>query len=46
MSDIAIYKSNNGDIKVDVTFKDETIWLSQAQLSYFTPHNTRVIIAV
>jgi hypothetical protein len=32
MSDIAIYENANGDIKVDVTFEDETIWLSQSQL--------------
>ena len=32
MSDIVIYENANGDIKVDVTFEDETIWLSQSQL--------------
>ena len=32
MSEMIIYENNNGDIKIDVTFEDENIWLSQAQL--------------
>ena len=32
MSEMIIYKNNSGDIKVDVTFEDENLWLSQAQL--------------
>ena len=32
MSDIIIYKNENGNIKVDVTFEDKSIWLSQSQL--------------
>ena len=32
MSEMIIYENNNGDIKVDVTFEDENLWLSQAQL--------------
>lgn len=32
MSDIIIYQNEQGSIKVDVTFNDKTIWLSQAQL--------------
>ena len=27
-----IYENSNGDIKVDVTFEDENLWLSQSQL--------------
>ena len=29
---ILIYKNQSGDIKVDVRFEDESIWLSQAQI--------------
>jgi len=29
---IIIYQTNNGNIKVDVKFEDETLWLSQAQI--------------
>lgn len=29
---ILIYQNNNGNIKVDVRFEDETLWLSQAQI--------------
>jgi hypothetical protein len=29
---ILIYKNQNGNIKVDVRFEDESIWLSQAQI--------------
>ena len=31
-SNILIYQNENGNIKVDVRFKDETLWLSQAQI--------------
>lgn len=31
-SNILIYQTNNGNIKVDVKFEDETLWLSQAQI--------------
>ena len=29
---ILIYQNENGNIKVDVRFEDETLWLSQAQI--------------
>ena len=32
MSDILIYQNENGNIKVDVRFEDESLWLSQAQI--------------
>ena len=32
MNNILIYQNNNGNIKVDVRFEDETLWLSQAQI--------------
>ena len=32
MSEILIYKNENGNIKVDVRFEDGSIWLSQAQI--------------
>jgi hypothetical protein len=31
-SDILIYQNETGDIKLDITLEDETLWLSQAQL--------------
>ena len=31
-SNILIYQTNNGNIKVDVKFEDETLWLSQTQI--------------
>jgi len=31
-SNILIYQNDNGNIKVDVKFEDETLWLSQAQI--------------
>ena len=31
-SNILIYQTNNGNIKVDVKFVDETLWLSQTQI--------------
>jgi len=30
--EILFYKSDEGDIKINVVFKDETIWLSQKQM--------------
>jgi hypothetical protein len=29
---ILIYQNENGNIKVDVRFEDETLWLSQVQI--------------
>jgi hypothetical protein len=31
-SNILIYQNDNGNIKVDVKFEDETLWLSQTQI--------------
>jgi len=31
-SNILIYQTHNGNIKVDVHFEDETLWLSQSQI--------------
>lgn len=31
-SEIVIYKSEDGNIKVDVLFEDETVWLTQVQM--------------
>ena len=31
-SEIVIYKSEDGNIKVDVLFEDETVWLTQQQI--------------
>ncbi|NQY73499.1 MAG: hypothetical protein HRT90_01920 [Candidatus Margulisbacteria bacterium] len=32
-SNILIYQNNNGDVKVDVRFEDETVWLTQAHMA-------------
>ena len=32
MNNILIYQNENGNIKVDVKFEDETLWLSQTQI--------------
>jgi len=32
MSNILIYQNDSGDIKVDVLFEDESLWLSQTQI--------------
>ena len=32
MSNILIYQNDSGDIKVDVRFEDESLWLSQTQI--------------
>ena len=32
MSEILIYQNETGNIKVDVVFEDDSIWLSQAQI--------------
>ncbi|MFV0553766.1 MAG: hypothetical protein ACK5LR_03590 [Mangrovibacterium sp.] len=31
--EVVIYQSQNGDIKVDVQFFEETVWLTQEQMS-------------
>ena len=31
--DILIYQSQNGQIKVEVRFEDETVWLTQQQMA-------------
>lgn len=31
-SNVLIYQNENGNIKVDVKFENETLWLSQAQI--------------
>lgn len=43
-SEILIYQSENGVTKVDVTFKDETVWLSQQQMAeLFQTSRTNVV---
>ena len=32
MNNILIYQNDNGNIKVDVRFEDESLWLSQTQI--------------
>ena len=43
-SDILIYQSENGMTKIDVTFMDETVWLSQQQMAeLFQTSRTNVV---
>lgn len=35
MSDIEIYESSDGAIRLDVQLDGETVWLTQAQLATF-----------
>ena len=41
--EILIYKSRDGSIKVDVQFLDETVWLTQAQMSELFGKNKRTV---
>ena len=40
---ILIYENQNGDIKVDVRFEDESIWLSQKQLAVVFGRSVKTI---
>ena len=40
---ILIYKNQSGDIKVDVRFEDESIWLSQKQLAVVFGRSVKTI---
>lgn len=43
-SEILIYQSENGAAKIDVTFMDETVWLSQQQMAeLFQSSRTNVV---
>ena len=42
-SEILIYQSENGITKVDVTFMDETVWLSKAQMAELFQRDRSVI---
>lgn len=43
-SEILIYQSENGMAKIDVTFMDETVWLSQQQMAeLFQTSRTNVV---
>ncbi len=41
--EIVIYKSEDGIIKVDVLFADETVWLTQRQMSELFQRDISVI---
>ena len=34
--EIVIYQTDNGDTKIDVRFVDESVWLTQQQMVYFS----------
>lgn len=43
-SEILIYQTENGMTKIDVTFMDETVWLSQQQMAeLFQSSRTNVV---
>lgn len=43
-SEIMIYQSENGSTRIDVTFMDETVWLSQQQMAeLFQSSRTNVV---
>ena len=41
--EIVIYKSEDGVIRLDVLFSNETVWLTQAQMSHLFQRDTSVI---
>ncbi len=42
-TELIIYESKNGDIKLDVSLKDETVWLSLEQMSRLFGRDKSVI---
>ncbi|MDP2893930.1 MAG: hypothetical protein Q8N78_06170 [Sulfurimonas sp.] len=42
-SDIIIYKDINGEIKLDVSLEDDTVWLSQKQMALLFDKTTKTI---
>ena len=42
-SEIIIYQTNDGQTKIDVRLQDETVWLSQAQMSKLFQKDRSVI---
>ena len=42
-SDIIIYKDANGEIKLDVSLENDTVWLSQKQMSLLFDVNVPAI---
>jgi len=42
-SQIIIYKTESGETKLDVRFQDETVWLTQAQMTELFGKNKRTI---
>ena len=42
-SDILIYQNQDGNIKIDVRLKEETVWLTQAQMGQLFSKDKRTI---
>lgn len=42
-SDVIIYKDINGEIKLDVSLEDDTVWLSQKQMELLFDRDKSVI---
>ncbi len=43
MSDIEIYESPDGEIRLNVQLEDETVWLTQAQIAQLFGVNSQAI---
>lgn len=43
MSDIEIYESPDGEIRLNVQLEDETVWLTQAQIAQLFGVNLSLI---
>jgi hypothetical protein len=43
MNEIEIYKSKEGETQIEVTFEDDTVWLTQKQLSVLFSKNVMTI---
>lgn len=43
MDEIIIYQSEDGTVKLDVTFVDESVWLTQAQIGQLFNKNKATI---
>ena len=42
-TELIIYQSKNGDIKLDVSLKDETVWLTANQMALIFNRDEKVI---
>jgi hypothetical protein len=43
---IIIYQSNNKDVELDVTIDQETVWLTQAQMTKLFGATERLLLSI